>query len=262
MANEPIPKGHAIDLAKRGGLVGSPSLWPGRAAGGHRRDPSLLFIAVITASFAVQDLGFPRDEIVARGHDRDAPELLPEVRTEVSPVSRDEMRGLGGDGRLENGDVFLGELDSFEELDRTLRDHLEASNELLEAGELLVRVEVPPGFLEGIRRGEEIYVLELPEPEKTGAFTVGGREEDVGVEEEPLHVEALGCRPFVRDGIGVEAHLPDFLMGPLIVLAVDHVLQEERGAAFLGVDLDGQRDGGPKQEALGSFLHQDFPSLL
>ena len=130
----------------------------------------------------------------------------------------------------------------------------------MQALTLLLGVEVPPRLLEGIAGGEKLDLLKLPKPEKSGVFAVGGGEEHVGVEEEPIHVEALGLGPFVRDRVGIEAHLPDFLTDPLIILTIQGVLEEKLRAAFLGVHLDGQRDRRPEQEALGGFLNQDLPS--
>ena len=161
-----------------------------------------------------------------------------------------------------NRDVLLGEIHGIWEIDRTFGDQLQAPDELMETIELIVGVEVPSGFLEGVARGEEFDVLELPEPAKTGAFTVGGREEDVGVKEGPVQGTALALRPFMWNGIGVEPKLFDFFAYPLIVLSVDGVLEEERSSSLLRVDLDGERDGGPEQKAFRGFLDEDFPSLL
>ena len=133
---------------------------------------------------------------------------------------------------------------------------------VLQAFEPLDVVQVSASFLEGVGGSEELNVLELPKLEKTGIFPVGGREENVGVEEEPVHGAVSGLGAFMRDGIGVEAHLPDLLTRSLVVLSGDGVLEKERRAALFRVNLDGKRDRRSEQEALGGFLDQDFPSFL
>ena len=199
---------------------------------------------------------------MAWGHDPYTPELSSEVATEVPAVAGDEVRGLGGEGCPKNRSVLLGDVYAVGKRGVTFWDYRESLDEVLQAFEPLDVVQVSASFLEGVGGPEELNVLELPKLEKTGIFPVGGREENVGVEEEPVHGAVSGLGALMRDGIGVEAHLPDLLTRSLVVLSVDGVVEKERRAALLRVNLNGKRNRRSEQEPLGGFLDQDFPSFL
>jgi hypothetical protein len=66
----------------------------------------------------------------------------------------------------------------------------------------------------------------------------------------------------MKDGIGIQAHLPNFTTGKLIVLVVDGVFEKECRASLLRVHLDRKSDGGAEQKTFGGLLDEDFSSLL
>ncbi len=72
------------------------------------------------------------------------------------------------------------------------------------------------GFLQGIVPSAKHNIGQPPKPQKTGVRTIGGGEEDVGVEEEPVHRGGLLGRA-VGNGVGIEAEAFDFAAGAAVV---------------------------------------------
>lgn len=113
--------------------------------------------------------------------------------------------------------------------------------------------EVGAGFFQRIAAGTEDDGGQSPKAKKSGGGTIGGREEDVGVEEEPVHETGL-LRATVGDGIGIEAELFDFAAGAIVVGAVCSVGKQEFRFALWSVLFDGDEDGGTKQDTFVARL--------
>ncbi len=89
--------------------------------------------------------------------------------------------------------------------------------------------------------------------QETGVGTISGGEEDVGVEEEPVHSGGLLGR-VVGNGVGIEAEALDFAAGAAVVGKVCGSGKKKFGLALRRVFFDGDDDGGAKQNAvLASF---------
>ena len=83
----------------------------------------------------------------------------------------------------------------------------------------------------------------MPKPQKAGVWTIGGGEEDVGVEEEPVHNgELLGAA--VGDGVGIEAEAFDFAAGTAVIGSVRGGGKKELGFQLRRVFFDRDDHGG------------------
>jgi hypothetical protein len=124
----------------------------------------------------------PRAQVVGWREDENTLDGLPEVRPEVSNVTRDQVRGFVLEGGQEDGAILLVELDPAREW--AVRDpwsYRHGLRELNEAGSLVFAFEVHPSFFECVGRRDE-FDLEFPEPEEPRVRSIGCGEEDVGVE--------------------------------------------------------------------------------
>ena len=112
---------------------------------------------------------------------------------------------------------------------------------------------VGAGFLQGIVPSAKHDIRQPPKPEETGFGTIGSGEEDVGVEEEPVHKRRL-LGGAVGNGVGIEAEAFDFAACAAVVGNACGSGKKEFGFALRGVFFDGNDDGGAKKDAiLASF---------
>ena len=107
---------------------------------------------------------------------------------------------------------------------------------------------VGAGFFQRITAGTKDDAGQFPKAKKSGSGSIGGGEEDVGVEEEPVHETAL-LWAAVGDGIGIEAHLFDFAAGAIVVGGVCCVGKQEFCFALWSVLFDWDEDSRAKQDA-------------
>ena len=86
----------------------------------------------------------------------------------------------------------------------------------------LTLVQVPLGLGVGISRSHQLDPWPMPEPRERRTLSIGGGEENVGVEEEAMHASGFGLA--VRNPVGVESHSTHFAARPFVVLEVNRVL--------------------------------------
>jgi len=121
--------------------------------------------------------------------------------------------------------------------------------------------EVGAGFFQRVTAGTENDFGKFPEAEKAGTGAVGGGEEDVGVEKEPVHeVALLGAA--VGDGVWVETQLFDFAAGAIVIGAVYCIGEKKFCFALRSVLLDGNEHGRAKQDAFVAWLSSDVGALF
>jgi hypothetical protein len=121
--------------------------------------------------------------------------------------------------------------------------------------------EVGASFFQRIPAGAESNARQFPEAKKSGSRMVGGGEEDVSVEKEPVHETAL-LRAAVGGGIGVEAQLFDFTAGTIVVGAVCCVGKQEFCFTFWSVLFDGDEHRRAKQDAFVARLSCDVGAFF
>lgn len=120
---------------------------------------------------------------------------------------------------------------------------------------------VGSGFFQRVTAGAENDFGKSPEAEKAGTGAVGGGEEDVGVEKEPVH-EVVLLRTTVGDGIWVEAKLFDFAASTVVVGAACGIGEQEFGLTLWSVFLDRDEHGGAKQDAFVARLGGDVGAFF
>jgi hypothetical protein len=64
---------------------------------------------------------------------------------------------------------------------------LSFSGEAIEPVALSVFAEVDAGFFQGVTGRAKLDIRQTPKLEETGVGAIGGGEEDVGIQEEPVH---------------------------------------------------------------------------
>jgi len=79
----------------------------------------------------------------------------------------------------------------------------------LQSALLVLFGKIDPGFLGGVRGGSQLYFFELPQASDAGAGAIGGGEEYVGIQKEPIHSHALDLRGLRREIL--EGLTPSFL---------------------------------------------------
>ena len=121
--------------------------------------------------------------------------------------------------------------------------------------------EVDACFFESIAGRAKDDVRKFPEAEKPRNGLVSSGEEDVGVEEEPVHEAAL-FRATMGDGVRVEAELFDFAASAIVIGTGGGVVQQEFGFAFGRVLFNGDDQGGPKQDTVVARFGGDEGAFL
>ena len=155
-------------------------------------------------------------KIIGWREDKDPGQLLAKVRTKVAQISGDEVGRAGFDGCQKDGDVFFRQVDATGQIARHGVKEFEVFRKPIEAVTLSIYGKVSAGFLQGIVPSAKHNIGQPPKPQKTGVRTIGGGEEDVGVEEEPVHRGGLLGRA-VGNGVGIEAEAFDFAAGAAVV---------------------------------------------
>jgi hypothetical protein len=135
-------------------------------------------------------------------------------------VACDQVGCVRLDGAGEDRLVFRGENHSGGQGERAQgRDHLNPLDKLGKPQALSRGSKVDPRYFKSIGRGQQLDVRKIPEAQQPALFTPGSREEDVCIEEEPVH--GLWASPaglVVRDQAGVESHGLDVAQdGPVVV---------------------------------------------
>ena len=145
------------------------------------------------------------------------------------------------------------------------RHDLTPAHERIQAPTLIVPSEVALRLGHRVRRREHGHACAAPEHEETGVGAIRGREQDVGIEKDPVHrarpASALAW-PVVSDRPRIDAQLPDGPDGGSVVTSIDGIRKEKLRDSSGRVHLDGHRDGGPDQDALGAFLGDDERAFL
>lgn len=166
-------------------------------------------------------LGGSRLGVRCRGENQDIQKLLPEVSTEVLHIPGDEVGRASSDGSAENRPVFLRKINVAPETlpQAACRCDLQSRDERIQTLDLVPLREVSAGLLDCVFRGHECRVGHSPEPGNSGILTVGGGEQHVGVEEQPIHGSAV-FGGLVPDVGGIQPQLSNLLDGAFIVLRV------------------------------------------
>jgi hypothetical protein len=176
-------------------------------------------------------------------------------------ISSNQMCSPGGDRGEQDWCVFGGERNACGQCATFGLKHLQLYGKFGQATVLRFGGEVGASFFERITAGTEHNVRQFPEAEKSCTGTVGGGEQDVGVEKEPVHETAL-LGATVGDGVRVETQFFDFAAGTIVVGAVCCVGKQEFCFAFWSVFFDGDEHGGAKQDAFVARLSGDVGAFL
>jgi hypothetical protein len=131
------------------------------------------------------------------------------------------------------------------------------AQETVEASVLFRRREIASCFLHGIRGGDEFDSFQIPKAVEAGLRTVCGGKEDVGVEEDDVHVLVAIRRLSVRYRFGIQSHLSDFLDCRDVVFLVDGRGQQEFRPTLRRVGLHRDGDGRTQQNAIVPRLGDD-----
>ena len=122
-------------------------------------------------------------EKVTWGMNLDARDGATHVAAEVGDVTRQQVGRCGGDRGLQYGTILLRKLDPLGQgaVGRFGYEPNRAQQAIEPSlGGLL---QIPQGFLEGVAGGDERHVFECPQLQQPALPTIGGGEEDVGIEE-------------------------------------------------------------------------------
>ncbi len=138
--------------------------------------------------------------------DQHAFKSLAVITAEVLDIAGQQMGGAGTDGGQEDWAVALRQIEAWgvERLRWSGRDDFHGCTKLLQVFALLCSGEVATGFLHRVGRGNECHATQLEELPEPGVVPVGGGEQDIGIQEDPIHALGLG-RVVVRNGVRVEA---------------------------------------------------------
>lgn len=104
-------------------------------------------------------------------------------------VSGDQMGRVGREGPCQDRLVFVGQIDGGGEIlgEQHIGHEGCVAEKLLEPRPLLGRLQIPPRLMGGVGGREQLHVLDLPQSSDPCGGSIGSREQDVGIEEEPIH---------------------------------------------------------------------------
>lgn len=105
-------------------------------------------------------------------------------------VPGDEMRGIASERSKKNRPVLLGQINLGRAgaLRRRFLNDLYGLHQLLEPAPLIALVEVAPCLFQRVGRCKQLGTSNTPETLQPRFLTIGRAEEDVGVEEEMVHL--------------------------------------------------------------------------
>src|SRR5208283_4819944 len=106
------------------------------------------------------------------------------------------------------------------------------------------------------------HVCHLPELQEIRVGIVCGGEENVGVQENSVHLASAFRGAVMPDPVRVEPHFPDALTRPSIIRRAGGVGQDKLSLSFRGVNLNRVGDGGANQDSVLTFFGDDQASLL
>jgi hypothetical protein len=174
----------------------------------------------------------------------------------MAEVAGDEVTGACRNGSEKDGGIFFGERNAGGQIITRGFEELQSSRKTGKAAALRFGGKVDSGFFQGVLGGTEDDVWEFPEFKEAGAGAVRGGEEDVGIEEEPVHPRVL-FRAAVRNGIRVEAEFLNLAACPAIVRRGGGVVEQKFRFAFWCVFFNCDYDGRAKQDSVVTSLGSD-----